>query len=420
MYRQEPREDTVVKSALRKESLALSCLWVLSLLCLCLLFAVPLPAQTSTAASASSNINPPAFDFSDGFYTENGINLTQLNSPAGARFGLFRQTGSPARPGQQNWVIDNSNTDPTRNNVKILATTGGYDTYGNPTEFINIIAFLNDVSYFDTGHQAGQRMHDMAESFQVYTPLRQTRNGKVTFQPCTTGGTAITTNNLGVTFPDNVSTNCFPIDFASTNLSSDKFFDSGEDAYFCEDLIGIWHITYVFYTAQAFTPAGRQQVQAVIAADTDPSARNLGTNLDGLPIVNSPHLLDALEAQGLMDEFNLPEDGTQGTVWLICPRIQDPRFGGIDQRAFLDAVFRTNGIPLDLKIAANFLTLQIAGNYLIKPVFPAEPPNGPGLDPPPALPGPLAGPFGPFNGGPDGDNSNFPDLPQPIFPFPQQ
>lgn len=408
-----------MKRTLRNELLVA----LVSLLLLCVLY-LAAPASLS-AQSASTNsfvgpkINPPAFDFSDAFYAENGINLTQLNSVAGARFGLFRQTGPPAPPGAVNWVVDNSNTDPTRNNVKVLATTGGYDTYGNPTEFINIIAFLHDVSFFATDHQAGQRMHDLAESFQVYTPLRQTQNGQIVFQPCTTNGTPITTNNLGVIFPDNVSTNCFPIDFSSTNLASDKFFDSGESAYFCEDLIGIWHITYVFYTAAAFTPAGKQQVAAVIAADPDPSARHLGTNLDGMPIVNSPHLLDALEAQGLMDEFNVPEDGTQGIVWLICPRIQDPRFGGIDNHAFLDAVFKTNGVPVDPKIAANFVTLVAVGNYLVPPVFPAEPPNGPGLDAPPALPGPLPGPVNSFNGGPDGDNSNFPDLPQPVFPWPQ-
>jgi len=78
--------------------------------------------------------NPPPFDFSNDFYKANGIDVDQLNSEAGKRFGafpgkgLFRKTGPPAGPNQVNWVIDNSNTDPDRNNVRILPPLGATRT----------------------------------------------------------------------------------------------------------------------------------------------------------------------------------------------------------------------------------------------------------------------------------------------------
>lgn len=69
-------------------------------------------------------VNPPPFDLADSFYKENGIESSVLNSPAPARFGQFRKTGPPAPPGKFNWVVDDSNTSPIHNNVRILAATG--------------------------------------------------------------------------------------------------------------------------------------------------------------------------------------------------------------------------------------------------------------------------------------------------------
>ena len=109
----------------------------------------PLLAQQDrppALGDADDNFNPPPCDFTDAFYTANGIDVTQLDTPPGARFGLFRKTGPPARGNQVNWVTDTSCApkDPTRTNVRILATTGGYvdDGTGSPTDFISILAFL--------------------------------------------------------------------------------------------------------------------------------------------------------------------------------------------------------------------------------------------------------------------------------------
>src|SRR5215469_15144692 len=94
------------------------------------------------ASAQFTKINPPPCDFSDQFYADNGLVSAATNPPAGTgeldtepdgRFGSFRQTGPPATGTQQNWVNDTTCTpnDPTRRNVRILATTGGNSDNGN-------------------------------------------------------------------------------------------------------------------------------------------------------------------------------------------------------------------------------------------------------------------------------------------------
>ncbi|HXO04491.1 MAG TPA: hypothetical protein VN884_02550 [Candidatus Sulfotelmatobacter sp.] len=119
----------------------------------------------------ATNYNPPPCDFLNGFYNNVGMSTKGdgvssppiqaaetadgVDSPAAQRFGLFRKTGPPALfPSQVNWVIDNTcgTKDAIRNNVRILATTGGYsdDELGSPTHFINIMAFVMNQSFFET------------------------------------------------------------------------------------------------------------------------------------------------------------------------------------------------------------------------------------------------------------------------------
>jgi hypothetical protein len=183
------RKDTVMKNERKSTSLFLQVLAVAALL---FLAAPNLLAQSSTSsssgASSSSGIssngsvssnsfnfnfrnnpatdyNPPPCDFQDSFYHNVGISTSsQGNTPVTAqgvdsepaqRFGFFRQTGPPAIfPSQVNWVVDNSCTprDTIRKNVRILATTAGYvdDGNGSPTDFISIIAFLTNQSFFET------------------------------------------------------------------------------------------------------------------------------------------------------------------------------------------------------------------------------------------------------------------------------
>jgi hypothetical protein len=182
------RKDTVMKNERKSTSLFLQIFAVAVLL---FLAAPNLVAQTSTSSSGgasssgissngsvssnsfnlnfrnnpATNYNPPPCDFLDGFYNNIGISTSSAgNTPQTAqgvdsepaqRFGFFRQTGPPAIfPSQVNWVVDNTcgTKDTIRKNVRILATTAGYvdDGNGSPTDFISIIAFLTNQTFFET------------------------------------------------------------------------------------------------------------------------------------------------------------------------------------------------------------------------------------------------------------------------------
>src|ERR1700735_5449067 len=183
------RKDTALKNNRKSSSLFLQVLAVAVLLFLAAPNLLAQSSSSSSSGSSSSGIssngsvssnsfnfnfrnnpatdyNPPPCDFLDGFYNNVGISTASGggNNPALAngvdsepaqRFGLFRKTGPPALfPSQVNWVIDNTcgTKDAIRNNVRILATTGGYsdDELGSPTHFINIMAFLTNQSFFET------------------------------------------------------------------------------------------------------------------------------------------------------------------------------------------------------------------------------------------------------------------------------
>ncbi len=55
--------------------------------------------------------------------------------------------------------------------------------------------------------------------------------------------------------------------------------------------------------------------------------------------------------------------GDRGAVWLICPAIPDPRAGAIAQDAFLDRCDNSNGVPQNIPLTVNFLSLQIFGVF---------------------------------------------------------
>lgn len=365
-----------------------------------LVWALPLSAQqgstTSTATStnpdAGVQVNPPPFDFNDNFYTENGIDVSELDTAGAGRFGLFRLTGPPARGNQVNWVVDNSNTDPDRNNIRILATTGGYvdDGTGSPTDFINIMAFLLNQNFFTgVANKRAIQLQDIVSNFEAYAALRQILpNGKFAGTPCGTMGDG--------------SKNCFPVtSIATPNLRQDWRFATNRNAidgtdnndplgnisgtphdspfgYFCDDLLGIWIITYFWYVNTGFGPHQTSQCRQMLNS----LGQKEGISLDGTPIIKTADELNFLEgkvvgsnpipgfsgqvppnppctAEGQED----PGGADGGAVWLICPAIPDPTSGGIAPDAFLDVVRRPSGFPLDPAIALNFQCLRLFGNF---------------------------------------------------------
>ena len=352
-----------------------------------LMFAALLPPA---AHAQNDNNNPPPFDFNDDFYKANGINV-QLLTSAGQRFGFSRLTGTPAGNNQVNWVMDPSNTDPTRNNIRILASTGGYkDDTGSPTQFISIIAFLTSQNFFTGAPNArGITMEQIAgipnnqapgsSAFEAYAGLKQIGPGGVFLPaPCA---------SIGI--PNGVpGKDCFSVASVETpNLRQDWRFTTNRNAidgsaqfsYFGDNLLGMWIITYFWYNANGFGP---NQTPACKSALDFIASRN-GVTLDGTPLIKTGAELHFVEGalQGnegnefpsslvppptnpCAQEGNLdPTVGDVGTVWLICPSIPDPTQGGIAPDAFVDTVRKQDGSPLDPQITKEFNCLQKNGQF---------------------------------------------------------
>jgi hypothetical protein len=355
----------------------------------------PASAQT-TAAVTGGNFNPPPCDYSDTFYRDNGLDPTQVIG----RFGTSRLTGPPAMGNQVNWVADPtcSQFDPDRRNFRILATTGGFTDDGTdaPKAFISILGFLNSQAAFETTYSRtvggntisisdsqnprGIAMQDVVSNFEAYALVKQRLpNGVFATNPC----------QADIASPLAPATPCFQLNNVNTvytpNLRQDWRFAQNRNAidgsdnncistdpnicpdgvsnspfgYFCDDLLGMWIITYVWYTVD---PANPGPVCGPILAQL--AARN-GVSLDGTPIIKTPdETNNTLEANGCGAEGNLAVDGSDGgAIWLVCPAIQDPRNGSIAKDAFLDQVHKPNGAPQNPQMTANFVSLQRFGVF---------------------------------------------------------
>jgi len=131
--------------------------------------------------------------------------------------------------------------------------------------------------------------------------------------------------------------------------------------YFCDDLLGMWIITYFWFTD---LPAPNTVNPTCAQVYHDIGTKN-GFNLDGTPIILTAHELnDELEANNCGAEGQEdPAGGDGGAIWLVCPAIPDPRNGAIASDAFLDAVRTSGGSFLDPTLAANFTCLQQTGQF---------------------------------------------------------
>ena len=127
--------------------------------------------------------------------------------------------------------------------------------------------------------------------------------------------------------------------------------------YFCDDLLGMWIITYFWFTQPPDTAV--EPCKDIFAAI---GAKN-GFNLDGTPVILTAHELnDELEFNGCGAEGKEAFDGSDGgAVWLVCPAIPDSRNGAITPDAFLDVV--THSSLLDPFLSNNFTCLQQNGKF---------------------------------------------------------
>jgi hypothetical protein len=154
---------------------------------------------------------------------------------------------------------------------------------------------------------------------------------------------------------------------------SDNNAAGGKDSpygYFCDDLLGMWIITYFWFTAPPNDSACSQFYQAV-GSGKEPTGvpgqfiqvQGNGFSPDGFPIILTANELNNwLEGNQCGAEGQEDPGGTDGgAAWLVCPAIPDPRNGGITSDAFLDVT--THNSLLDPFVSNNFTCLQQTGKF---------------------------------------------------------
>lgn len=221
--------------------------------------------NTLSRIRSAVQTNPPPFDFSDAFYQANGI----------APNFIRERAGNPDR-NPLHWTVDNSNTDPTRRNIRILETTGGFNDSGSLIYYSIMGTVFPDTF---TNDAAGQRAREIANHFRAFLfPKDPEHDGVVVLSP------------------------------APPNRRQDNLFDT-RDGYFPNNPLGLWILAFVVYTDKAFTPEGRKVL--------DPIAAVNGRDLDGTPILKSAAQIDNLAANGFVKILNRALDGSQGFPWVI-------------------------------------------------------------------------------------------------------
>ena len=330
-----------------------------------------------------------------------GGNSDDSNSP-------FTCTFNGGVNGGPNCVNQSSLEPETFEFISILAFVNNQNAFSN--SYLRNVGFINgglegvqqnpgeDISIGQTslGEAPAQTlrgfaMQDIVSNFEAYGALKQTTPQGFATGPCSL---QMMQQFFGPTAT--VPSPCFPVadtvvngqivsDVATPNLRQDWRFATNRNAmdgsdnndpvgaltgsvvnapfgYFCDDLLGMWIITYFWFTQPPNT-----QVEPCKDNYAAIGAKN-GFNLDGTPIILTAFELNTeLEAAGCGAEAK--EDlagGDGGAVWLICPGIPDPRAGAIATDAFLDQVRNSKGVPQNLALTVNFLSLQIFG------VFPNE------------------------------------------------
>lgn len=273
--------------------------------------AVALAGPTTSANAAprghvnSGGVTPgdksPLFDFSDAYYTSNGV---QVNALVGRRSGTDGLS-----------VVD---TSPDRNhrNVRVTFTLPGYDPSGN-TIFYTVLSDLAPSPF--TANAAGKKAQQIADTSFVY--VFPTRDGDQT----------------GV----------------GNNRQADLVDTS--NGYFSNDPLALWTHVFVSYTDKALnTPAGKKAL-------ADLAARN-GLSLDGTPVIKTLSDLQNLSKQGFVLEQTRPLDAVGH--YFVCPVYKDPRGGAIAPDAFL-ATVQQNGaaLPAEQHFVTEFTSLQKTGDW---------------------------------------------------------
>jgi hypothetical protein len=212
----------------------------------------------------------PPFDFTDTFYSQNGINPANIQTRVD---GSCPTTDMPSCS-----VVDTSNTDPDRRGIRVLSTTGGFDHEGNPL-YYSIFGMVNPNTF--TADAAGLKALQIAEFFSAYIFPKASGN---------------------------------PLSPALSNRRQDNVFDT-RHGYFVANPLGLWTAVFVSYTCAA-TGMGCPETAVCKSALKDLAMKN-GTDLDGTPQIHKAIEVDDLGKKGCAVERTRPFDGSQGFPWII-------------------------------------------------------------------------------------------------------
>ena len=286
-------------------------LW-LAVVALALITVAGLNFSANVSASGGDDLGTSPFDFSDAAYRAHGV----------VPENIVLRVGTAARTGD--FVVDNSNTDPNRRNIRTIETTPG-TTGTSGLTYANIFGVLNSTSFERNAAGGltarGQAAFNTAEHFRVFI-FPKASNGSI-------------------------------LDPFLPNKRQDNVFDT-RDGYFSNDPLGMWLAVWVVYTPKAFTTEGRKEL--------DPIAATNGRDLDSTPILTSPSQIDNLADKGLVELRTRPvNDGV--FRWVICPIPDDPRDGFIRPDAFIRDVKRSDGTPVFPALGNNFRCLQQSGDW---------------------------------------------------------
>ena len=269
-------------------------------------------AFNTTGFADGNDLGTSPFDFTDAVYRAQGI-LPE---------NIVLRVGDASRSGD--FVVDNTNTDPNRTNIRTIETTPG-TTGSSGLTYANIFGVLNSTSFErNSGGNftaRGQHAFDTAERFRVFI-FPKASNGSI-------------------------------LDPFLPNKRQDNLFDT-RDGYFSNDPLGLWVAVWVVYTPKAFTAAGKKEL--------DPIAATNGRDLDGTAILTSPSQIDNLAAKGLIELRTRPVDDPVFR-WVICPIPEDPRNGFIRPDAFIRDVRRADGTSVFPALRNNFNCLQQTGDW---------------------------------------------------------
>ncbi len=205
------------------------------------------------------------FDFSENFYRANGIDPDGLTLLVTERGG-----GSGA-------IIERQAPHPSRSNVRIIATNGGYDAggallfYPDPPAFMTVDAFMDNA--------AGQRARELADEFRAFIFPRSDGD---------------------------------PFSPGPPNRRQDNIFDTGL-GYLTHNPLGLWTLQFVAYTDAAIN-GGTPEQDALMAEIT---ARN-GLDEDGTPLIRRKHEIFLLEDAELVTLYTRNKETFEnGPPWVV-------------------------------------------------------------------------------------------------------